>query len=62
MRLVLERSGGMFIKFGQIAATRNDLLPETMTAELAHLHSDVRRLSNEDVDLVLASELAEPID
>ena len=27
LRLVLERSGGMFIKFGQIAATRNDLLP-----------------------------------
>jgi ubiquinone biosynthesis protein len=62
VRLVLERSGGMFIKFGQIAATRNDLLPETMTAELSHLHSDVRRLGDEEVDGVLASELAEPIE
>ncbi len=62
VRLVLERSGGMFIKFGQIAATRSDLLPETMTDELSHLHSDVRRLSDEDVDGVLASELAEPVE
>ncbi len=34
VRLVLERSGGMFVKFGQIAATRSDLLPETFTDEL----------------------------
>jgi len=27
VRLVLERSGGMFIKFGQIAATRTEMLP-----------------------------------
>lgn len=62
VRLVLERSGGMFVKFGQIAATRSDLLPETMTAELSHLHSDVRRLTVEEVDGVLASELAEPVE
>src|SRR5207344_476198 len=39
VRLVLERSGGMFVKFGQIAATRSDLLPETFTTELAKLQS-----------------------
>ena len=62
VRLVLERSGGMFIKFGQIAATRNDLLPETLTTELSNLHSNVRRLSDEEVTGVLDAELAEPID
>jgi ubiquinone biosynthesis protein len=62
VRLVLERAGGMFIKFGQIAATRSDLLPETMTSELSHLHSDVRRLTDQEVDGVLASELAEPVE
>ena len=62
LRLMLERSGGMFVKFGQIAATRTDLLPDTLTGELSNLHSNVRRLSDEDVDHVLSSELAEPVD
>jgi ubiquinone biosynthesis protein len=62
LRRVLERSGGMFIKFGQIAATRNDLLPETLTSELSNLHSNVARLSDEEVQSVLSAELAEPVD
>jgi ubiquinone biosynthesis protein len=62
VRLVLERSGGMFIKFGQIAATRSDLLPDTLTSELSNLHANVRRLSNDEVETVLASELAEPVE
>lgn len=62
VRLVLERSGGMFIKFGQIAATRSDLLPETLTNELANLHANVKPLSAEEVQRVLAAELAEPVD
>ena len=62
LRLMLERSGGMFVKFGQIAATRTDLLPEPLTSELANLHSNVRRLSDEEVASVLSSELDEPVD
>ena len=31
VRKVLEDSGGMFVKFGQIASTRTDLLPATLT-------------------------------
>jgi ubiquinone biosynthesis protein len=62
VRLVLERSGGMFVKFGQIAATRSDLLPETLTSELSNLHSNVRRLSVDEVESVLATELAEPVE
>src|SRR5262249_20755996 len=56
VRLVLERSGGMFVKFGQIAATRSDLLPETLTSELSHLHSDVARVPPDAVADVVRSE------
>jgi ubiquinone biosynthesis protein len=62
VRLVLERSGGMFVKFGQIAATRSDLLPETLTTELAQLHANVARLSHEEVEGVLGTELGEPVE
>lgn len=61
LRLMLERSGGMFVKFGQIAATRTDLLPEPLTRELSNLHSNVQRLSEAEVAEVLDSELAEPV-
>ena len=60
VRLVLERSGGMFVKFGQIAATRSDLLPETFTTELAKLQSSVAPMTPEEVSTVLEAELAEP--
>ena len=42
LRTVLEESGGMFVKFGQIASTRSDMLPPTLTDELSLLRSDVR--------------------
>jgi ubiquinone biosynthesis protein len=62
LRIVLERSGGMFVKFGQIAATRSDLLPPTLTDELSNLHADVARIPPEGVDAVLRSELSEPVE
>ncbi|HEY3729026.1 MAG TPA: AarF/UbiB family protein [Solirubrobacteraceae bacterium] len=60
LRVVIERSGGMFVKFGQIAATRSDLLPETLTAELSNLHSNVVRVPAADVEGVVEAELGEP--
>jgi ubiquinone biosynthesis protein len=62
LRLVLERSGGMFVKFGQIAATRSDLLPPTLTDELSKLHADVARIPPEEVDEALRTELGEPVE
>lgn len=62
VRLVLERSGGMFVKFGQIAATRSDLLPETLTTELSKLHSSVAPMAPDEVAAVLQAELGEPTD
>ncbi len=62
VRLVLERSGGMFVKFGQIAATRSDLLPETLTDELSKLHSNVAPMTPDQVTTVLHTELGESED
>ena len=38
-RRTLELAGPAFIKWGQWAATRQDLFPPDMCAELSHLHS-----------------------
>ncbi|MDQ6819196.1 MAG: AarF/UbiB family protein [Actinomycetota bacterium] len=62
VRSVLERAGGMFVKFGQIAATRSDLLPETLTSELANLHANVARVPADAVAGVLRDELGEPVE
>lgn len=62
VRLVLERSGGMFVKFGQIAAGRNDLLPEALTSELSNLHSNVARVPADEIVAVLRAELGEPVE
>lgn len=53
LRLVLERSGGMFVKFGQIAATRSDFLPDTLTSELSHLQANVSPIPSDQVEEVL---------
>jgi ubiquinone biosynthesis protein len=62
VRLVLERSGGMFVKFGQIAATRTDVLPATITDELSKLHADVARVPVDELRAVLEEELDEPVE
>jgi ubiquinone biosynthesis protein len=62
LRNVLEDSGGMFVKFGQIASTRSDLLPKTVTEELSNLQSDVRPVPEPDVMEVVERELGEPVD
>jgi ubiquinone biosynthesis protein len=60
LRMVLERSGGMFVKFGQIASTRTDLLPEPITTELSHLQAEVPPAPEDEVREVLDEELGEP--
>jgi ubiquinone biosynthesis protein len=61
LRKVLEDSGGMFVKFGQIASTRTDLLPATLTTELANLQSDVRPVPPAELRAQLEAELSEPV-
>jgi ubiquinone biosynthesis protein len=52
----------MFVKFGQIASTRTDLLPETVTTELQSLQSEVRPVPTDEVKAEMEAELGEPID
>jgi ubiquinone biosynthesis protein len=56
LRLMLEDCGGMFVKFGQIASTRTDLLPEALTTELAQLQSAARPVPADEVREVLEGE------
>jgi ubiquinone biosynthesis protein len=49
VRLVLEDLGPSFIKLGQIASTRNDLLPPDFVTELKKLQDDVPAVPFADV-------------
>ena len=62
LKTVLENSGGMLVKFGQIASTRTDILPGTLTDELSSLRGDVRPVPPDGVRQVLESELGEPVE
>ena len=59
LRLTLEECGGMFVKFGQIAAGRDDLLPTTITGERGELRSSVTALPPDVVHAVLRGELGD---
>lgn len=61
LRLTLEDSGGMLVKFGQIASTREDLLPPVITDELAQLRTSVPGLPAEVVESVIETELGAPV-
>src|ERR1700712_2681413 len=62
LRLTLEDCGGMFVKFGQIASTRSDLLPEVITSELAQLQSAARPVDADDVREMLERELGASVE
>jgi ubiquinone biosynthesis protein len=62
LRLVLEESGGMLVKLGQIASTRTDVLPDALTDELSNLQSDVRPVPEADIRAVVEKSLDEPVD
>ena len=49
IRLVLEELGPSFIKLGQLASTRSDLLPEDLVTELKTLQDHARPISFEDI-------------
>ena len=62
LRAVLEDSGGMLVKLGQIASTRTDVLPAATTDELAKLRADVRKVPEAEVREMLETELGEPVE
>lgn len=53
----LTSLGPTWVKFGQILSTRHDILPETITSELAILQDDVEPVSTEDIHAQLERNL-----
>ena len=62
LRRVLESAGGVYIKLGQIAATRLDLLPTDVCAELALLQQHVPPEPRERIEAALQAELGTDLD
>ena len=62
LRRVLEAAGGVYIKLGQIAATRVDLLPVSVCEELARLQQQVPPESRERIESVLEAEFGPDLD
>ena len=62
LRRVLEEAGGVYIKVGQIAATRVDLLPPEVCAELAGLQNRVAAEPVEQIKSALEAELGHRVE
>jgi ubiquinone biosynthesis protein len=62
LRLTLEDAGGMFVKFGQIASTRSDLLAAPVIDELSRLRSDVRPIPSGEVRPLVEAELGQAVE
>ncbi|GAC1394062.1 MAG: AarF/ABC1/UbiB kinase family protein [Polyangiales bacterium] len=62
VRLVLQDLGPSFIKLGQIASTRGDLMPAELVTELKKLQDDVPPVAVESIRKELESSLASTID
>jgi ubiquinone biosynthesis protein len=62
MRRLLEDAGGVYIKLGQIAATRVDLISPELAAELAQLQNRVKPEPVERIRPVLEGELGQSVD
>jgi ubiquinone biosynthesis protein len=62
VRLVIQDLGPSFIKLGQIASTRADLVPDDILKELRRLQDDVPPIPYDDVKKVVESSLGAPIE
>lgn len=62
IRLVLQELGPTFIKLGQIASTRADLLPDEVVHELEKLQDDVPPFPFSQVRKIIEQELAGPLE
>ena len=62
VRRLLEDAGGVYVKLGQIAATRVDLISPELAGELAQLQNRVCPESVERIQPVLEAELGQPVD
>lgn len=56
LRLALDEAGGAFVKLGQILATRRDLLPDEVVAELSQLQDRAAPVAWDEIQQLLADE------
>ncbi|ANY67749.1 ABC transporter [Paenibacillus sp. BIHB 4019] len=61
IRLLLEELGPTFVKLGQLASTRPDLIPANIIVELERLQDDVPPFPYEDVQRIIEAELGDSI-
>ncbi len=61
VRMILEELGPTFIKFGQIASTRPDMIPAEFITELEKLRDDVPPFPYEQVREIVEEELRRPL-
>ena len=62
LRRVLEELGPTFVKLGQIASTRADVLPAGLIVELKKLQDSVPPMSADDVDKILHETWGDDLD
>jgi ubiquinone biosynthesis protein len=62
LRHALEECGGMFVKMGQVASTRSDLVSPPVAEELSHLQDHVAPAAPDGVRELLEDELDAPVD
>ena len=62
LRQSLEECGGMFVKMGQVASTRSDLVSPPVADELSHLQDHVAPAPPDGVRELLEEELGSPVD
>jgi ubiquinone biosynthesis protein len=62
LRYTLERLGPTFVKIGQAASTRSDILPQDICDELRKLQDEVAPFPWEQARAVIEAELGAPVD
>ena len=62
IRMILEKLGPTFIKFGQVMSNRSDLIPQELIHELEKLQDSVAPFSDEEAKQLIEQELKDPIE
>lgn len=62
LRMFLEELGPTFVKLGQLASTRSDLVPPEIIEELRRLQDDVQPFAFEDVRRIVEEQLQAPLE
>lgn len=60
--MMFEELGTSFVKFGQLLATRDDLIGADYAAELSRLHDDMKPFPTKEAKLIIKEELGRSVD